>query len=157
VVLEHHRDVAVLGLELGDVALADPDRAFARRLEAGDDAQQGGLAAAGRSDDDRELAVLDRRVDALDRTLRAESLGDADDLDPGHYFSPSMRPLTNHFCISTTISPGGSIASTAAAITRCHSTTTSLLLPIIFFTPMTTVYMSMLLVIRSGHRYWFQP
>ena len=46
VVLEHHRDVAVLGLEFVHHAAADRDLAGADRLEPGDHAQQGGLAAA---------------------------------------------------------------------------------------------------------------
>jgi hypothetical protein len=59
VVLEDHRDVAVLGREVGDVAVPDVDRAGGHLFQAGEHPQRGGLAAAGGSDEDHELAVLD--------------------------------------------------------------------------------------------------
>ena len=66
VVLEHHRDVAVLGRQVGDVAVADADRAAVDVLEAGEHPQRGGLAAAGRADEDEELAVADLEVELVD-------------------------------------------------------------------------------------------
>ena len=39
VVLEHHRDVAVFGRHLGEVTVADPDRAAGHRVEAGQHSQ----------------------------------------------------------------------------------------------------------------------
>jgi hypothetical protein len=66
VVLEHHRDVAVGRVDVGDVAVADADRAAVDRLEAGQHAQRGRLAAAGRSDEDEELAVADLEVERVD-------------------------------------------------------------------------------------------
>ncbi len=45
-------------------------------FEAGDHAQQRGLAAAGRADEDGELAVLDGDVDALDDLDRAKEFAD---------------------------------------------------------------------------------
>ena len=78
VVLEHHRDVAVLGGEVRDVAVADADGARRDVLEAGEHAQRGGLAAAGGADEDEELAVLDvevERVDGGDRRPRVEPCG----------------------------------------------------------------------------------
>ena len=67
VVLEDHRDVAVLGLELVDQALADPDLARRDLLEAGDHPQGRALAAARGADQHHELAIGDREVDAVDR------------------------------------------------------------------------------------------
>src|SRR5665648_795053 len=67
VVLEHHRDVPVLGLDVGDVAVADQDAAGVDVLQACEHPQGGGLAAAGRPDEDEELAVLDVQVERLDR------------------------------------------------------------------------------------------
>jgi len=51
---------------------------------------------------------------------------------------------------------GGTIASTAVAMTRFHSVAAS---PpeIMRLMPITTGYMSSLVVTNSGHRYWFQP
>ena len=77
VVLEHHRDVAILGLELVDDAVADGDLAAGDRLEPGDHAQQGRLAAARRADDDDELAVGDLAVDAVDDLDAAVGLAHA--------------------------------------------------------------------------------
>jgi hypothetical protein len=44
--LEHHADVALVGVEMGDFAPRDGDRAGGRMLEAGDHPEDGGLAAA---------------------------------------------------------------------------------------------------------------
>ena len=57
VVLEHHRDVAVLGRYVVHDAVADRDRAVADPLEAGHHPQRGRFPAAGRPDQDQELAV----------------------------------------------------------------------------------------------------
>jgi hypothetical protein len=65
VVLEHHRDVALARLEAGDVSIAEADRTVVHGLEARDHPQQRGLAAAGRTDEHHELAVLDRQTDPV--------------------------------------------------------------------------------------------
>jgi hypothetical protein len=62
--LEHHGDVALAGSHAGDVALAEHDRAAGDLFEAGEQAQQGRLAAAARADEHREGAVGDLDVDA---------------------------------------------------------------------------------------------
>ena len=59
VVLEHHRDVAVLRRDVVDQAVANVELALRDLLKAGDHAQRGGLAAAGRSDQNDELLVGD--------------------------------------------------------------------------------------------------
>ena len=64
VVLEHHRDVALLGREVGDVAVADEQPTAVDALEAGEHPQRRRLAAAGRADQDEELAVVDDEVEA---------------------------------------------------------------------------------------------
>jgi hypothetical protein len=65
VVLEHHGDVPVFGRLVGDVALADQDPAGVDVLQPGQHPQRGGLAAAGRPDQDQELAVLDAQVELV--------------------------------------------------------------------------------------------
>ena len=60
------------------------DVAAADLLEAGDDAQQRGLAAAGGADEDDELAVRDVEVDAVDDVDGAEGLLDVDELQLSH-------------------------------------------------------------------------
>ena len=69
VVLEHHRDIARAGRQVVDDTVADPNVALADLLEAGDHAQRRRLAAARRSDEDDELAVLDVEVQVGDRAM----------------------------------------------------------------------------------------
>ena len=58
VVLEHHRDVAVLGRDVVDELVVDEKLALGDVLEAGDHPQRRGLAAARRADEDHELLVI---------------------------------------------------------------------------------------------------
>jgi len=64
VVLEHHRDVAVLRRHVVDDGVANQDVAAADLLQAGDHAERRGLAAAGRADQDDEFLVGDFEIDA---------------------------------------------------------------------------------------------
>ncbi len=64
--LEDHGDVAVARGHVVDHLVADPDRAFAELLESGQHAQRRRLAAAGRTDHDHELRVLDVEVQVID-------------------------------------------------------------------------------------------
>ena len=74
VVLKHHRDVAPRRLELVDASIADPDFTRVERLESGQHAQQRGLAAARRPEQDEALARLDLERDAVGGAVRAEAL-----------------------------------------------------------------------------------
>ena len=65
VVLEDHRDVALLRRQLVDHLLADADLAVRDLLEPREHAQCRRLAAAGRADDDQELGVLDDEIELL--------------------------------------------------------------------------------------------
>ena len=65
VVLEDHRDVALFRLLTGDVAVADEDASAVDIFEPGEHAQGGRLSAAGGSDEDEELAVLDLEVELV--------------------------------------------------------------------------------------------
>ena len=84
VVLEHHGDVPVLGLQIVDHLAADGDLALADRLQSGHHAQQGGLAAARGSDDDDELAVGDLHVDPVDHLRAAVAFLHLGKADLGH-------------------------------------------------------------------------
>src|SRR5690606_24596141 len=66
VVLEDHRDVAVLRGDVGDVAVADEDAALVDLFEAGEHAQRRGLTAAGGTDQDEEFAVSDLEIELVD-------------------------------------------------------------------------------------------
>ena len=67
VVLEDHRDVAVLRREVVHDLAADANDAVADRLEPGDHPQRARLPAARRADEDDELAVADLEVEVADR------------------------------------------------------------------------------------------
>ena len=88
VALEDHRQVALGGRFVGDVASFEVDGAGGRRLEAGDQAQQRRFAAARGADEDDELALLDFEIDALDDALFAEGFFDAAQLQISHEMSP---------------------------------------------------------------------
>src|SRR5215470_13819015 len=93
VVLEHHRDVAVLGRQVVHHAPADRDRPRGDLLQARDRAQRGGLATAGRTDQDHELAVADLQAEVVD-PLDPSGVDLADPVkdDLGHARAPSSRP-----------------------------------------------------------------
>ncbi len=66
VVLEHHGDVAVLGRDIGDVAVPDEDAAARDGLQPGEHAQGRGLAASRRTDEDEELTLGNFEIDGVD-------------------------------------------------------------------------------------------
>ena len=76
IALEHHRDIAILRRDVVDDALADPERAVADLLEAGDHPEAGRLAATGRSDEHHEFAICDFEVEIVDREDVTIFLGD---------------------------------------------------------------------------------
>ncbi len=92
VVLEHHRDVAVLRLQSVHHARPDGDLAARDLLQSRDHAQQRGLAATGRTDDDDELAVGDAHVDAVDHCDAAVLLLYLAEFYGGHRFISRRRP-----------------------------------------------------------------
>ena len=65
VVLEYHRDVALLGRDVVDDAIADRDLAARDAFEAGDHPEQRRFSAARRPDQGDELAVDDIDADAV--------------------------------------------------------------------------------------------
>ena len=74
--LEHHGDAALGRRHLVHALAVDHQVAAGDRLEPGDHAQQGGLAAARRADEHGELARLDGEVDAVDDLDLAVALDD---------------------------------------------------------------------------------
>ncbi len=74
VALEHHGDVALARGHSCDVSVADHDPTRSRGNQPGDDAQQRRLAAAARSEEHQELAVLDFEAQALQRRSSSELL-----------------------------------------------------------------------------------
>ena len=85
VALKDHRDVALLRRQIGDVPAADEQAAARRGLQPGDHPQHRALAAAGRPDQDDELAVGDRQVEILHGHVTVGvHLGDGFEPDVGH-------------------------------------------------------------------------
>ena len=66
VVLEHHGDIAILGSHVVDQTVTDVQLTGGNLLQTGDHTQSGGLTAAGRTDHDNELLVLDLQVEIRD-------------------------------------------------------------------------------------------
>ena len=80
------------GGDVDDVLAVDQHAAGGRVLQPGDDAQQRRLAAAGRADEDDELAVLHLEVDALQHLDRAEGLASRFSmLQRAHGFVPVLE------------------------------------------------------------------
>ncbi|EGE58054.1 hypothetical protein RHECNPAF_35000108 [Rhizobium etli CNPAF512] len=74
VILEHHGAAALARLHLVDDASVNGDFTAGDFLEAGDHAQERGLAAAGWAEDDDEFAGLDLQVDAVNDGMLAVAL-----------------------------------------------------------------------------------
>ena len=60
-VLEHHPDAAAVGGQASDISAVQVDRARRRHDEAGDDAQERRLAAAGGPEQGDDLRIADRQ------------------------------------------------------------------------------------------------
>jgi hypothetical protein len=84
VVLEHHRDVALLGRQVVDDAVLDPDLAAGDALEPRHHPQKRRLSAARRADQHDELAIGDVDRDAMQHVGRPEALGDVLDFYRTH-------------------------------------------------------------------------
>jgi hypothetical protein len=89
VVLEDHRDVAVLRGEVVDHLAADLQVALGDVLQPGDHPQRRRLPAARRADEDHELRVADLQVHVLDGLEAVRiALDDVVELDLGHDGAP---------------------------------------------------------------------
>jgi len=91
VTLEHHGAVAFAGRQRQQVALAEVQGTGVGLVQAGDQAQQGGLAAARGAEQGEELAVAHGEVQALEHVGGAELFAQAVDVDVRHGSSPEKR------------------------------------------------------------------
>ena len=87
VVLENVSDPALLGRPVGDVHSVKQDTPALRLDEPADEAERGGLAAAGWPDNDNEFAVADGQIEALDSRHLA-AIVDAEILDLEFHLIP---------------------------------------------------------------------
>ncbi len=74
--LEHHGKTALGGRNLGGIAAIDLDHAGGDVFKACDQAQECGLAAAGRADEDDEFPVFDLQIQRWNDHGLAKGLGD---------------------------------------------------------------------------------
>jgi hypothetical protein len=86
--LEHHRDVAVLRLEVVDHLVAEPDLAVGDVLEPGDHPHRRGLAAARGAEEHQEFPVGDGQVEVVDPDVVAPALADVLQPQFGHGVTP---------------------------------------------------------------------
>ena len=92
VVLEHHRDVAVLRRSVADIDAPDHDRAARQLLQAGHQPQERRLPAAGGADEHHELPLADLEADVVDRLdLAREDLRDVVQADARRPPAASLR------------------------------------------------------------------
>jgi hypothetical protein len=91
IILEHHCDVAVLRLKVVHDPPANGDGAAADLLKAGDHAQGRRFAAARWTHQHDKLAILDGKVDVLDRDHGAVNLVHIGEHDVGHDARSSGR------------------------------------------------------------------
>src|SRR6267143_240001 len=84
--------VHALGRQPRYVLAAEAHRSRRRRVQPGDDVEQGGLARAVRPDHREHLAGLDAEADAGERGQRAEALGDVGDLEDHAAARPERHP-----------------------------------------------------------------
>ena len=82
--LEHHRQAALGRRHVDHVLAVDQDLPAGDVLKSGDQAQQRGLAAAGRPDEHHEGAVLDIQIGILDDVDRPERFADSLERDLAH-------------------------------------------------------------------------
>jgi hypothetical protein len=75
ITLEHHVDRAIEGRQFNDAAAIEIDLAVGRFLEARKATQQGRLAAAGGTEQGKDLALADGQADVVDGTEAVVFLG----------------------------------------------------------------------------------
>ena len=122
IVLEHHGDVPVLGLEVVDHAIADRELTISDGFKARNHPQQGGLAAARGTHQHDEFAIGNIDIDAMDGGDAAIVLLDGLEGDLCHAWSFQplrpvwARPSTNCFwAMMKTISTGMAVMVAAAS------------------------------------------
>jgi hypothetical protein len=91
VILKHHRNVPLFRRHVVDDTVADADFAGSDIFQAGNHSQQGGFAAARRSDQHNEFTVPDRDINAMNDVCGAEGLLNVADRDRSHSLLPDNR------------------------------------------------------------------
>src|SRR2546428_9216645 len=84
VALEDHGDLPLARREVVHHVAADHHVAAGLLLQAGDHAQERGLPAPAGTEEDEELALPGRQIDAIDCGVIGKDLADLPRLDDGH-------------------------------------------------------------------------
>src|SRR6266853_1497723 len=93
VILKHHRDVAVLRLQLVHDAVVDRDRARGDFFEARDHPQEGCFPAARRTDEHEEFIVTNLETQRMQDLHRAKRLRHLDERQGSHQLV--SRPMSS--------------------------------------------------------------
>ena len=120
--LEHHRQAALGRRHVHHVLAVDQDLPAGDILQSGDQAQERGLPAAGRSDEHHEGTVLDIQIGILDDVDRPERFPDSLQRDLAHDLwslcyltAPKVSPRTSCRCVNHPRMMIGAMASVEAA------------------------------------------
>jgi hypothetical protein len=87
IALKHHADAAFLRRLVGDFIAADADAARGRGFKAGNHAQHGGFAAAGRAEEGNELALFDAHIEVVHHDMVVKALVQIIDGEVSHVCS----------------------------------------------------------------------
>ena len=126
--LEHEADVLAADLGEGfgigavDRLPADPHRAAGRRQHTSENGQQRGLAASGRSHQQRELAAGDSQADALEACTRPRAVAQEFDRIDGFDHGGGHRVNTIAGSIRVTFMMAAMADTTHIATVRTNST-----------------------------------
>ena len=102
--LEHHREAALGRRRVGNVEPVDADFARGDVLKSGNQAEQGRLSTAGRTDEHHEFAITDIEVDRGNDADLAKRLADllqndfAHRTSPLYLTAPKVKPRTSWRC-----------------------------------------------------------
>ena len=89
--LEDHRQAALGRRRIRHVDAVDADLAAGHVLEPGDQPQERRLAAAGRADEDDELAILDLEIERGNDDDVAKRLSDVAEDKAAHHVAPILE------------------------------------------------------------------
>ncbi len=81
IVLEHHADAALVRGHVVDHAIAEADFPLVGVIETREEPEQGGFAAARRTEEGEHLALRDGKADLADRRQRPETFREVLDRD----------------------------------------------------------------------------
>src|SRR5450830_1238676 len=101
VALEHHADRAFLRAQRDDVLVVEEYLAAVHRGQAGDAAQQGGLAATGRAEQGDEFTLGDFAVDVAEHRGAGVGFFQVLDTDEAHWLLSLFRRLATQVSTST--------------------------------------------------------